>query len=468
MKRLSIRTTITLWFSVALILVVSITYFMVLFVGDQIIQKTIRDNLIETVEHNVDEIEFYKSVDDAALAGSLDHYVKWDGGFLEVDDDFLDEINQVYTSLCKADGSLVYGENPVAKETASVTFRNATIQQIKVGGTTYYIFDRKLTQDGLEGLWLRGVVSEVQGAIQLNSIARTSLILLPFIVLVAIVGGYLITKRTLKPIQKLSDAAAQIGQGSDLNKRIEIGEGKDELHQLAEQFNQMFGRLDNAFQAERQFTSDASHELRTPMSVILAQCELSLEHEQSPQEYKDALTIVQRQGQKMAKLINDMLDFTRLELKPDRYSKEQLDLTKLVSSVCEDMALIRENNIALTCAAQENITLCGNAELFTRLLTNLISNAYHYGKENGHIFVSLKAEENKILLSVQDDGIGIAEKDRENIFRRFYQADNSRTGTGTGLGLAMVQEIVKFHGGEILVESEIGIGSKFICIFEKN
>lgn len=468
MKRLSIRTTITLWFSVALILVVSITYFMVLFVGDQIIQKTIRDNLIETVEHNVDEIEFYKSVDDAALAGSLDHYVKWDGGFLEVDDDFLDEINQVYTSLCKADGSLVYGENPVAKETASVTFRNATIQQIKVGGTTYYIFDRKLTQEGLEGLWLRGVVSEVQGAIQLNSIARTSLILLPFIVLVAIVGGYLITKRMLKPIQKLSDAAAQIGQGSDLKKRIDIGEGKDELHQLAEQFNQMFGRLDNAFQAERQFTSDASHELRTPMSVILAQCELSLEHEQSPQEYKDALTIVQRQGQKMAKLINDMLDFTRLELKSDRYLKEQLDLTKLVSSVCEDMALIRENNIALTCAAQENITLCGNAELFTRLLTNLISNAYHYGKENGHIFVSLKAEKDKILLSVQDDGIGIAEKDREKIFRRFYQADNSRTGTGTGLGLSMVQEIVNFHGGKVLVESELGVGSQFICIFEKN
>lgn len=468
MKRLSIRTTITLWFSVALIFVVSITYFMVLFVGDQIIQKTIRDNLIETVEHNVDEIEFYKSVDDAALAGSLDHYVKWDEGFLEVDDDFLDEINQVYTSLCKADGSLVYGENPIAKETASVSFRNATVQQIKVENTTYYIFDRKLTQEGLEGLWLRGVVSEVQGAIQLNSIARTSLILLPFIVLVAIVGGYLITKRTLKPIQKLSDAATQIGQGSDLKKRIEIGEGKDELHQLAEQFNQMFGRLDNAFQAERQFTSDASHELRTPMSVILAQCELSLEHEQSPQEYKDALTIVQRQGRKMAKLINDMLDFTRLELKSDRYSKEQLDLTKLVSSVCEDMALIRENNIALSCEAQENITLCGNAELFTRLLTNLISNAYHYGKENGHIFVSLKAEKDKILLSVQDDGIGIAEKDREKIFRRFYQADNSRTGTGTGLGLSMVQEIVNFHGGKILVESEIGIGSKFICIFEKD
>ena len=131
MKRFSIRTTITLWFSVALILVVSITYFMVLFVGDQVIQKTIRDNLIETVEHNVDEIEFYKRVDDAALAKSLDHYVKWDGGYLEVDDDFLDEINQVYTSLCKADGSLVYGENPIAKETAAVSFRNATVQQIK-------------------------------------------------------------------------------------------------------------------------------------------------------------------------------------------------------------------------------------------------------------------------------------------------------------------------------------------------
>lgn len=87
----------------------------------------------------------------------------------------------------------------------------------------------------------------------------------------------------------------------------------------------------------------------------------------------------------MAKLINDMLDFTRLELKSDRYTTEPLDLTKLVSSVCEDMALIRENNITLTCETQENVTLLGNAQLFARLLTNLISNAYRYGKENGHI-----------------------------------------------------------------------------------
>ena len=468
MKRFSIRTTITLWFSVALILVVSITYFMVLFVGDQVIQKTIRDNLIETVEHNVDEIEFYKRVDDAALAKSLDHYVKWDGGYLEVDDDFLDEINQVYTSLCKADGSLVYGENPIAKETATVGFRNSSVQQIEADGTTYYIFDRKLTQEGLEGLWLRGVVSEVQGSIQLNSIARTSLILLPFLVLVAIIGGYLITKRMLKPIQNLSDAAAQIGQGSDLKKRIDIGEGKDELHRLADQFNKMFGRLDNAFQAERQFTSDASHELRTPMSVILAQCEMSLEHEQSPEEYQDALNVIERQGKKMAKLINDMLDFTRLELKSDRYTTEPLDLTKLVSSVCEDMALIRENNITLTCEAQENVTLLGNAQLFARLLTNLISNAYRYGKENGHIFVTLKTEQDKILLTVEDDGIGIAKDDLEKIFRRFYQADNSRTGAGTGLGLSMVREIAKFHGGEVFAESELGVGSKFTCVFQKN
>src|SRR5699024_2061270 len=287
-------------------------------------------------------------------------------------------------------------------------------------------------------------------------------------VLVAIIGGYLITKRMLKPIQNLSDAAAQIGQGSDLKKRIDIGEGKDELHRLADQFNKMFGRLDNAFQAERQFTSDASHELRTPMSVILAQCEMSLEHEQSPEEYQDALNVIERQGKKMAKLINDMLDFTRLELKSDRYTTEPLDLTKLVSSVCEDMALIRENNITLTCETQENVTLLGNAQLFARLLTNLISNAYRYGKENGHIFVTLKTEQDKILLTVEDDGIGIAKDDLEKIFRRFYQADNSRTGAGTGLGLSMFRQIAKFHGGEVFAESELGVGSKFTCVFQKN
>lgn len=465
MKRFSIRFKITFWFTAALIIIVFFTYFVVLSVSNQIIQKTIRDSLIETVEHNVDEVAYYVNIEDVDLSNDVDHFVEYEGGYLEVDDDFLDEVNEVYTGLYRADNSLIYGENPISRQVSELKFIDAQVQSKNINGTLYYIFDRKLTAKGLDGLWLRGVVSEAQGSVQMSAITRLSLILLPLLVLLASVGGYLITRRMLQPIQKISETANQIGNGNDLKKRIELGKGNDELHQLADSFNDMFEKLEESFEIERQFTSDASHELRTPMSVITAQCEYSLEQTRSIEEYEEALRVIQRQGRKMSKLISSMLDFTRLEVNADRYKKEPLNITDLVSSLCSDMALIKENSITLECSAEEDIVFSGNRELLSRLVSNLINNAYRYGKENGHIWVNLEKENNEIKLSVKDDGIGIAEAEQQKIFRRFYRADNSRSGEGMGLGLAMAHEIVRFHGGSIQVKSALGNGSTFIVIF---
>ena len=464
MKNKSIRLRITLWFAVALVLIVALTFTVILSVSSSVIQKSIQDNLIETVESNVDEIEFFNSLDHSDFDGDDDYYIPYNGGYLEIDDDFLDQVNGISTTLCRSDEVLLYllyGSDSIVKKTFSLPFSDGQVQKITIDGITYYIFDRMLTQDNLDGLWLRGIVSEEQGDTQLSTIAGISLILLPLLVLFSIVGGYLIAGKALKPIQEIADAASQISQGRDLKKRIDLGRGNDELHQLADTFNGMFARLDDAFEAERQFTSDASHELRTPMSVILAQCEYSLEAPQSPEEYQTALRVIQRQGGKMARLINDMLDFIRLEKKADSYSLAPLDLSQLVSSLCEDMALIRENQITLTWNVAESISINGNSELLTRLLVNLIGNAYRYGTPNGHIAVHLIRFEDTIQLSVADDGIGIAEDQQEKIFQRFYQVDSSRSNEGTGLGLAIVQEIAQFHGGAVTVQSTPGAGSTF-------
>lgn len=467
MRSLSIRFKITLWFMIALLIVVFFTFFIVLSANRQVIQKNIRDNLIETVEHNVDEIEFYNNINNVDLHNESDYFIRFGGGYLEIDDDFLDQVNEVYTALYHVDHTLIYGENPISRQVSELEFVDSKIQNVNSKGTLYYIFDRKLALKGLEGLWLRGVVSERQGITQMSDITSLSLLLLPFMVLVSVIGGYLLAGRMLRPIQKISESASQISSGGDLKKRIVIGEGKDELHQLAESFNAMFQRLEESFQAERQFTSDASHELRTPVSVITAQCELSLEESRSGEEYEEALRTILRQGRKMSKLINHMLDFTRLEMRADSYMRQLLDLTELVESVCFDMALIQEKGIILNYEVEKGVKICGNYQLLSRMLTNLISNAYRYGKENGHIFVCLKLEEQEVELSVSDDGIGIALEEQTKIFRRFYQADNSRSGSGTGLGLSMVYEIVQFHNGAIRVESELEKGSTFIVRLKK-
>lgn len=144
-----------------------------------------------------------------------------------------------------------------------------------------------------------------------------------------------------------------------------------------------------------------------------------------------------------------------------------LSFRSLVASLCGDMALIGEKGITLQWSAEENIRISGNRDLLARMLTNLIANAYRYGREDGHIFVALTSDEKTVRLSVADDGIGIAAEEQEKIFRRFYRADSAHSGEGTGMGLAIVQEIVRFHGGNILVKSELGKGSEFLVILPK-
>lgn len=465
MRQLPIRFKITLWFTAALLVMFLSSYLLVRYLEHQGLQKNIRDNLVETVEHNVDEVEFYTNMDNIDLYNETDYFSVYRNGYLEIDDDFLDQVNEVYTGLYSTDMVLLYGENPVSRNTATLPFSDSKIQRVKEKGILYYIYDRKLTAKGLEGLWLRGVVSEQQGLEHILQVTRLSLQILPLLVLVSAIGGYFLTKKMLKPIQEISNSAAKIGTGDDLKQRISLAPGNDELHQLARSFNQMFERLENAFEKERQFTSDASHELRTPVSVITAQCEFTLEKPRTGEEYGNALETILRQSKKMSRLINDMLDYIRLEMRAESYKKETIDLTELVESLCFDMALIKEKDIVLSWEVEKNICFSGSRLLLSRLLTNLISNAYRYGKEEGHIFVCLKRREHQITLSVSDDGIGIAQEEQLKIFQRFYQADTSHSGSGTGLGLSMADQIVRFHKGSIRVESALGKGSTFYIFF---
>lgn len=466
MKNLSIRLKITLWFSSVLVVVVCLTFGAVISASGSVIQKTIRDGLVTTVEDNVDEIEYFRIIADTENDNDDDLYIAYEDGFLEIDDDFLDQVNGITTGLYQSDGTLLYGENPIAAHTGDTGFADAALNKITVESITYYIYDRQLIRSGLEGLWLRGVVSQEQGKPQMSALVGISLILLPLLVIAAICGGYLTAGRALRPIQEIAGTAARIGQGRDLKRRIALGPGKDELHRLAEAFDEMFERLDKAFEKEKQFASDVSHELRTPMAVIMAQCEYALEQPMEEAEYREALQVIRRQGKKMSELIEDMLSFARLEGKTDSFQMEEIDFTKLVTDLCQDMSWLLENGITLSWETEENVKVKGNRELLVRLLTNLIGNAYRYGRKNGWIKVTLRKEAAGVRLAVEDNGIGISLREQKKIFDRFYQADTARSGEGTGLGLSMAQEIAKLHGGEIQVESSQEKGSCFTVILK--
>ena len=320
MKRSSLQWKLTLWFSAALVLMAVLTFIVVFFVSHSVLQKQLRTELIHTVEDNVDEVEFYRSIAQMDQDGDTDHYIRYGVGYLEIDDDFLDQVNGVTTALYHENGSLLYGENPVAAA-GKLAFEDGVCRTVRVRGETWYVFDRRLEQSALRDLWLRGAVPETRADAPLRDIVYVCVWSLLALTLIAIAGGVLIARRALKPLRAMALTAAQISGGDDLKKRMPDG-GSDELAQLAGAFNGMMQRLDDAFEAERQFASDASHELRTPMAVIMAQCEDALSGEKTGADYREALSVIHRQGRRMNRMISGMLELVRMERKTDRYARE--------------------------------------------------------------------------------------------------------------------------------------------------
>lgn len=465
LKNLSIRLKITLWYALALFLVIITSIITLITVSTSVITKSLQDNLVDMVVHNMAEIRYVEENDPNKLT-SFNQYIEYKEGYLEFSKNFLTDINGVSTSVYDSDKEIIYGKNPIPQQSFVIPMNDMKTQQININGVKHYIFDKKLEGDKLDGLWVRGIIPETKGQKEISEISSTLYYVFPIIFVISILGGYLFIKRILKPIQKVTKTAHDIEQSGNLKKRIDNGNGGDEAHQLARTFNQMIEKIDTAFETQKRFTSDASHELRTPTSVILAQSEFHLEKDRTTDEYKKALTVINRQSNKMANIIKDMLDYTRLEMKSQDYVKENINLSRLVESTSFDLSSLREKNISLKSKVEDNIFILANKELISRLLVNIINNAYRYGVENGNILVSLFKKGEKIILSVKDDGLGIAEKDIENIFERFYQADASRRTIGTGLGLPMVKKIVEFHNAQIDIKSKLGEGSEFIVTFQ--
>lgn len=464
MKRLSIRLKITLWFTLVMLIIAGITMVSVLIISGSVIRKGIRDDLIGIVEDNIDEVEFVREENPVSNGRMV--YVPYTDGYILIDSGFLDIVNGVYTALYDNSGELIYGEDPTASRFDELPFMQGGIRTVEISSVDYYVYDCFLEGDDIGHLRLRGAVSTQNGAGRINEVATFCLWMIPLLVVLAAVVGYLLAGYFLRPIRDISDTAERIRVGGDLKSRIDLGEGHDEVYRLAKTFDAMFDRLDRSFAAEQQFTSDVSHELRTPVAVICSQCEYSLEKERSSEEYIEALELIGRQGKKMSGMINEILAFTRIEQNPEGVKREALNLSALLTSVCGDLALIKDKNITLEVDIAENIEMTGNSELITRLITNLVSNAYRYGKENGNITVSLSQKDGFAEISVKDDGIGIPDDKLDRIWDRFYQIDSSRNTKGSGLGLSMVKQIAEIHGGKCLVESEENKGSVFTVLMK--
>jgi heavy metal sensor kinase len=232
---------------------------------------------------------------------------------------------------------------------------------------------------------------------------------------------------------------------------------------LAAVLNSTFARLEASFAQQRQFTSDAAHELRTPITVMLTQTQTALNRERGAAEYRATVEACQRAAQRMRKLMESLLELARLDAGQETLQRVPFDLSKTVNECVELVTPLAEaRGLRIHCAAPA-LPCAGDPERMGQVITNLLGNAIEYSQECGEVRISGERQSGTVKLSVSNSGPGIAVEDLPRIFERFYRVDKARSGSGghTGLGLAISKAIVEAHGGSLEAASRPGEGATF-------
>ncbi len=282
------------------------------------------------------------------------------------------------------------------------------------------------------------------------------------ILLLGLGGGWWITTRALRPLDAITNTAGYIAEGR-LAERIHLTDDRGELGQLATVLNSTFAQLEATFAQQAQFTADAAHELRTPVSVVISQAQLGLRAERSAEEYRGMLDACLRAGRRMEKLTQSLLELTRHDAGAADLKSQPTDLASLAresAELLQPTAAERQVRLDLDLAPAP----ChADPDRIAQVILNLVNNALEYTPAGGTITIRARRENADAILAVSDTGPGIAPEDAARIFDRFYRVDqsrNRRTG-GAGLGLAICQTIASAHGGTLTLESTVGSGSTF-------
>jgi heavy metal sensor kinase len=298
---------------------------------------------------------------------------------------------------------------------------------------------------------------------ELQRLERTLLLVLPLSVGIMLVAGVVLTRRALKPIADISSTANRIG-ATNLRERLP-SLGSDEFGQLSESFNTMLTRIDEAFRGkdeafrrQKEFTADASHELKTPLTAIRTRAELALRKELDPAKYRDHMQAIDRAARAMSALVQDLLLLTTSD---EGRSHLAFDSFLVASLVQDALAAVDPQDRHVQVKVPEDISITGNRNALARVLTNLLDNSVRHTAPEGSITIEAVQRDSKVDVTVRDDGEGIPEEEVARVFDRFHRVDRSRNrdSGGTGLGLAIAKAIVEAHGGTIELKSRPNEGT---------
>ena len=298
----------------------------------------------------------------------------------------------------------------------------------------------------------------------LSKYRNALLLLMPGLLVLSSLSGYFLSRRALKPVDRVTRAALGIGIGN-LSQRLPVPAAKDEIQHLAIAWNQLLARLEAAVSRLSQFSADASHDLRTSITVMLATAQLSLHRHRSEEEYRDSLAKIVTECRTASTLLDALLSLAQSDNFVHEVAFKKINLCELVISGCRRVEDLAESSGILLDwhLPAETVYIEGDELLLQRLLGILLDNAIRYTPESGEIRAEVSVTANNAFVTVRDTGVGMSEDVRQHIFNRFYQADlrERKSNAGNGLGLSIGRWIADAHGAELTVESTPLQGSVF-------
>lgn len=446
MKKVSV-TRYIISYLIGLILALSLL--MVLFVSvlaDRVIYYDIQSTLIrELVKNNKN--------------------VYYEDGILKPDDDFRYIDDSVYFQVLAEDGTVLLGESP-----EGAAFAEAEISQrlktVISGEEEYYILSRvnkNMTKEAGYIVYNRCIVNKRDIDSKYQFIKYTSYGCIPVFLVLVLLAGLVMSGKISEPLKQMSKTAESIGKDGELSKRMEYDGKITELNVLAMTNNRMLERVENMFETQKRFSSDVAHELRTPIAVLLAQCEYAKEYVNTKEEFDDAIDVIYRQTKKTNAVIKQLLNLNRLESGRIVLDLEDADLDEMIRSVCDEIEFKEKDNVRFELDLS-GVKVNLDIGLMLILLQNLVQNAVKYSTPPATVKVSTRYREGTAVVEVQDFGCGIKEEDLPHIFDPFYRVEKSRNSEGFGLGLSLADRIARVHGGNLSVNSVWGRGSTFTLV----
>jgi heavy metal sensor kinase len=380
------------------------------------------------------------------------------------------EASDRFIRISRADGTVVYVSGPPKDErfdpaqvpavplasapsARTVRMPGASMLVAAVGAAgadgTRYLVEVGASRSGIEGTLTRVLAMLALG--------------LPVAVAVAVGGGFVLVRRALAPVARMTTTAEAITQ-HNLSERLPEVHSGDELERLSLSLNRMISRLEDALHSSKQFVADASHELRTPLTVMRGELENLVQDAQLTLEAREALGSVLEEVQRLIGIVEGLFALSRLDAGEVPAPYEPVDLGELAATTAGQMSLLAEDkNVQIACCADAGVTVAGDPARLKQVIVNLLDNAIKYTPAGGRVRLSVRQSGADALLEVTDDGIGIPSEALAHVFKRFYRVDGSRSREqgGAGLGLSIVESICSAHGARVEVSSAPGQGSTF-------